>query len=258
MEAIDMPPRIDHFSLGARNIYEGADRLRTETGLDSYDSGWMPGMGVAHRTVPLGEQTYIEIESVIDYETAIKHFFGKWFEAVLADAKRADRFMGWVIAVDTLDELQAIADRIGYPIAPNGATVPGDGSGEELEATWDRRMLGGHSRHFADNVPNDREHRWPRGLPMFMVWNDKYTDHPDTIPEASSVKHRVHPRGIAWVEVGDESLTRPWLGPEGEALDIRYVDRPAGLYAVGIRSDEGEIVIRRDPAPVSLAVHYQP
>ncbi|MCZ7536247.1 MAG: VOC family protein [Acidimicrobiia bacterium] len=58
--------RIDHFCIGSRHLYEGAERFRAETGLDSYDGGWFPGMGVGQRIVPLGDLCYIEIESVID------------------------------------------------------------------------------------------------------------------------------------------------------------------------------------------------
>jgi hypothetical protein len=244
-------PRIDHFSLGCRNIYEGCERLRDATGLDNYDSGWMPGMGVAHRTVPLGQHTYIEVESVIDYDAASRHFFGQWFESVLADAGREDRLMGWVIAVDTPEELQEIADRIDLPVADNGAW---DG---DLEMTWDRLMPDGR-KHKASNVPDDRHHGWPRGLPMFMRWEDKEHDHPDTIRDATTVKHRVKPDGISWVEVGDEVTTRAWLGPLADQLDVRYVDGPAGLYGVGIASDSGDIVIRAKPVPLHLGTRYNP
>jgi hypothetical protein len=242
---------IDHVCIATRNLYQGADNLREETGLDTYDAGWFTGRGMAQRVAPLGRFTFIEINSVIDLDEAKRHFYSKWYEAVLSDAGREDRFIGFEIAVDTVDELQAIADRLNLSIASAGEHH-GD-----VEVSWDHRLPSGR-RLDNLNVPNDRNHQWPHGRPMFMLWKDKAGGHPDTIPEAATVAHRVHPSGIAWVEVGDEALTRPWVGPEGDQLDIRYVDAPAGLYAVGIRTDNGEIVVRRKPAPLSLSHHYTP
>jgi hypothetical protein len=250
-------PRIDHVCIATRNIFEGAERLRDETGLDTYDSGWFPGMGIGQRNVPLGNESYIEFMSVIDREQALEHFYAKWYEAVLADANRDDRFMGWVIAVDSMDDLKAIASEMGMPIATTGGEgIPGQTM--TGEPTWDRRRPSGETNGPNHAVPDDRHHGWPRGLPNFMVWPPE-SNHPDSVPEARAVRHRGRqPKGIAWVEVGDEALTREWLGPIGDQLDVRYVDGPAGLYAVGIRTDGEDIVIRREPAPLRLNVHYTP
>jgi hypothetical protein len=249
-------PRIDHVAIATRNIYEGSARLRDETGLDTYDSGWFPGMGIGQRNVPLGGNSYIEFMSVIDRDQAMQHFYGKWYQAVLDDAGREDRFMGWVIAVDSMDELRAIAGEMGMPIATtSGVAIPGvTVAGEDA---WDRRRPNGETNGPNHAVPDDRHHGWPRGLPNFMVW-DEGSQHPDTVPEASLARHRVQPRGIQWVEVGDPALTREWLGPIGDRLDVRYVDGPAGLYAIGIKTDDGEIVVRRKPAPLAMSVHYTP
>ena len=246
-------PRIDHVCIGARNLYEGFERLRDETGLDCYDGGWNPGMGIAQRIVPLGARTYIEINSPIDHEMALRHFYARWYVAVLSAAGGEDRFMGWVIAVDTKENLREIGDRLGLEIAGEGKWIDGK------EYAWKRRRPNGQS-HTNENVPDDRHHAWPRGLPMFMLWPDEAAgDHPDTIPEAAAVRHRgVAPKGIAWVEVGDEKLTREWLGPLAGELDVRYVDGPAGLYGMGVATDAGEIVIRRKPVPLELGHHYSP
>ena len=244
--------RIDHVCIGVRNIYEGSERLRDETGFDWYDGGWNPGMGVGQHIVPLGSRTYIEVNSVIDREMALEHFHGRWYEAVLSDARREDRFMGWVIATESMDELQAIADRIGLEVASEGKREG------EKELAWKRRRPNGKS-HRNENVPDDRHHAWPRGLPMFMHWpGEAEGDHPDLIPEARAVDHRVRPAGISWVEVGAEAATQEWLGPAIEHMDVRFVDKPAGLYAMGIRTETGEVVIGRKPVPLALGGHYRP
>lgn len=244
--------RIDHVCIGARNQYEAADRLRDEHGLLAYDGGWNPSVGMAQRIVPLGRHTYLEVNSIIDRDRAAHHFWGTWYLAVLDDAAGADRFMGWVIAVDSMDELHAIADRIGLEIGAEGKWENG------REMTWKRRLPSGHS-HRNENVPDDRHHVWPRGLPMFMHWpGESDGDHPDSIAEARAVVQPSQPDGIAWVEVGDEALTREWLGPAINDMDVRFVDGPAGLYAVGIRSGDSEIVVRRPPVPLSLSSNFKP
>ncbi len=243
--------RIDHVCIGAKNPYEAADRLTVETGLRAYDGGWNPSMGLAQRIVPLGARCYLEINSVIDPLLAAPHFYGCWYQAAMADSGGADRFMGWVIAVDTMDELHAIAERTGFGIGAEGKWVDGK------EMTWKRRLPSGRS-HRNENVPDDRHHRWPLGLPMFMHWPDEVADHPDTIAEARAVEHDQAPGGIAWVEVGDETLTRQWLGPALPDMDVRFIDAPAGLYAFGVRTADGEIVIRRPPVPLSLGSYYTP
>ncbi len=243
--------RIDHVCIGARNPYEAADRLTAETGLRAYDGGWNPSSGMAQRIVPLGRSSYLEINSIIDHDLAADHFYARWYEAAMADSAGADRFMGWVIAVDTMAELHGIAERIGMDIGAEGKWVDGK------EMTWKRRLPSGRS-HRNENVPDDRHHRWPFGLPMFMHWPNEESDHPDTIDEAHAVEHETVPEGIAWVEVGDEALTTKWLGPALADMDVRFVDAPAGLYGFGVRAGEDEIVIRRPPVPLGLSSHYTP
>jgi hypothetical protein len=239
---------IDHFAIGAKHIYEGAIRLRDETGLESYDGGFFPGMGVAQRPVPLGRHTYIEIESVIEKDMARDHFFGRWFDDVLTAADGC--FMGWVIKVGTMDEMRELAARFGTEIKP----IPKTGG----MAAWGRTLPSGYRHGTPIMTPDAANHPWPRGLPGFIYWPD-LDDMPDTIPEAKAVVHRGPiPDGIAWMELGDEALTREFIGPGSYDMDLRFIDAPAGLYAVGINSDQGEIVIRRDPVPLELAADFTP
>jgi hypothetical protein len=53
------------------------------------------------------------------------------------------------------------------------------------------------------------------------------------------------PAGIAWVEICEnESEVRRWLGEPD--LDVRVVDGPSGLRAVGIRLADDQVVEMRD------------
>jgi hypothetical protein len=221
--------RIDHFCVGVRHLYEGASRLRAQTGLDPYDGGWFHDIGLAQRTVPLGNDCYMEIESVICHPWAVEHRFGRWFESVISQP--GDHFMGLVLAVDSLEELEAAAKRMGTTVA----------------RTWGR-VRPDDQRNMAYNTALPDQHPWPRGLPVVMYWPDM-SQHPDRIPQAATVNHRVTPKGIASVEVGGQAELRKWLGPEVDSLPVRYVDAPPGLRAVGIATDGDEIVLRLAPAP---------
>ena len=57
---------IDHIAIGCTDLYEASDRMRKETGLGFYDGGWFPPAGIANKIFPLGGQTYMEIESVVN------------------------------------------------------------------------------------------------------------------------------------------------------------------------------------------------
>lgn len=220
---------IDHICVGVPHLYEGAVRMQEETGLVAYDGGWFYAFGGAQRTIPLGQLHYLEINSIIDAQMAEENPFGRWFKKVIS---RGDHFMGWVLRVDTLEELEEFAGR----------------NGVEIGKTWGRNRPDGR-RNKSLISPTSKDHAWPRGLPMVQLWDD-LEDHPDRV---HSVVHEVEPNGISWLAVGDEETTRKWLGPEGDNLPMKYLNRPAGLYAAGIATaDGGEIVIRR-PSPTIWA-----
>src|ERR1700693_4337936 len=96
---------IDHVCLGCQNLYEAAARLRRETGLGNYDGGW-GSIGNALRVVPLTNYQYLEVESIIDQRRAAGSAMADYFANRTADG---DALIGWVLRVDTLEELTEIA-----------------------------------------------------------------------------------------------------------------------------------------------------
>jgi hypothetical protein len=234
--------QIDHLCIGVQNLREDAVRLREEIGIGWYDSGEFPFMGVGQHNMVPGRDTYIEIEAINNPEVASDHFFGRWFAA--ATEKQPECFIGWIVRVDTLDELNEAAERLGVTATK----------------VWTRVLPDG--RRLGDTLlaPGMNQHAWPRGLPLFQYWPDMDA-HPGNIDLARNVEHvdGVKPNGFAWLELGGEEETRAWLGPKGDSLPIRYVDGPPGLRAVGIANENGEeIVIRKPPLDVSLASVYTP
>ena len=213
---------LDHISLGVRNIYEGAHRLREETGLDNYEAGWLPP-ALANRIVPLPDDTYIEIESWVD--AGDSNVWGQWF----MDASAAgDAWMFWALRVSTMDELEAVAERLGS-IAFTSESPMFSPAGESL----------GWSVAPASMKP------WAAGLPNFY-W------YPGVHPARSRpVNHRRAFTGVTWMEVGGDpaAMEKHVTSEVFERLPLRFVDQSPGLYAVAIGTEDGdEVVIRASNA----------
>jgi hypothetical protein len=214
---------IDHICLGVRNIYEGAHRLRTETGFGNYDGGWFPQSGLANRIVPLGDDTYIEVEGVVDaYKIGENASTASWFHRCVKDG---DVYIGWCARVESRSELDAIAKRLGVDV---------------LETALKTRPDGGNAG--AARVP-DAVSCWAAGKPNFFHFPDM-ARHAARQPVGPG--GHVVPRGLAWMEIGGSAEEMSdWLGTNAAKLSLRFNGAAAGLYAIGIRTDEGETVIRR-------------
>ena len=216
---------LDHFCLCVRNIYEGAHRLREETGLDNYEAGWLPP-ALANRIVPMPNDTYIEIESWIDANGA-NNSFGQWF---LDASVAGDAWMFWALRVSTFEELEAVAERLGS-IAFTGESIMLTPAGEGL----------GWSATPASMQP------WAAGLPNFY-W------YPGDHPCRTAVNHRRNFAGVTWMEVGgDPDVMEEHVTSEVfERLPLRFVDQPSGLYAVAIGTEDGDEVVIRASSATSL------
>jgi hypothetical protein len=212
---------IDHVCIGCQNLYESAARLRKETKLDNYDGGW-GSIGNALRVVPLGNHQYLEVESIIDARKAAGSAMAQYFSdrTVTGDA-----LIGWVLRVDTLDELTEIAARIGRTknVGPFTARHMPDGAAVQVYAT-----------------PPSIE-TWPKGIPNFVYWPET-TMHPGN----GAARHWVQPHGIAWIELGgNEKEILEWIGPGGNDLPLRFTGGDPGLRAVAVNTSLGEKVVRR-------------
>jgi hypothetical protein len=220
--SIDMI-EIDHICLGVRNVYEGAHRLREETGLGNYDGGWFPMSGLANRIVPLGDHTYIEVEAVVDAHMTIDpSSTAHWFHD---QVRNGDVYVGWCARTGSLAELEAIAKRLRV----------------EVTTTMLKRMPDG-AQIGAPRAPAAVT-AWKAGVPNFFFFPDLMqhgSQKPVTGPSPTT------PRGLAWIEVGGtvEEMS-DWLGQRADSLPLRFNGDVPGLYAVAVKTDPGEIVIRR-------------
>jgi hypothetical protein len=215
---------IDHICLGAQNVYGGAHRLHQETGLGHYEGGWFPKLGLANRIFPTGGDTYIEVESCIDvfaYEQGIE--IARYFHD---QCVKGDVFIGWCARVDTRAELEALAKRLGTDIVENGLRQRPDGATGIAARTPE--TLG----------------CWQAGIPNFFLVEDR-SKHPSTQATQFATKT---PMAAPWLEVGGtEEEMSDYLGIKASSIGLRFNGKPHGLYAMGVQTDQGEVIIRRDP-----------
>jgi hypothetical protein len=133
--------------------------------------------------------------------------------------------------VDTLEELQAIAQKKRYTLAqmpiarirPNGYVLRAFSAPSALTT-------------------------WPRGLPNWY-WFEDLPMHPSGQPPVSW-PNITRPDGIAWIEVGGtEKEMYDWLDVPVGTFPFKFNGKLPGLYAIGVKTMKGgEVVIRRPSA----------
>jgi hypothetical protein len=219
-----MPQYLDHYMLSTRNIYMSAQKLREETGLGFYDGGYFEANGIANKIFPLGGGTFIEVEGVVDAGLIETNPGTKRFHERTADG---ECFSLLCMRTDTLDELKATATRLKSTISPNPVqrirpngppvqahTAPYGPQRDSSRITW--------------YCHEDRQYMHPGGQPVFN-W-----------PGC------VEPEGISFLEVGGtEAEMTEWIGEPAGHFPYRFNGQPHGLYAIGVKTNKGEVVIRR-------------
>jgi len=114
---------INHFSLGARNAFESAARLRKETGLSFWTGEWV--RDISCHMVPLGngphgKDAFIEIQCPVDAHAHLKDPRPNYRYDVLSvdNEYHGDYWTGLMLGVDSLADLEAIAKRLGGDVTP--------------------------------------------------------------------------------------------------------------------------------------------
>ncbi|NKL55016.1 VOC family protein [Rhizobium leguminosarum] len=214
---------IDHVCLGTRNLWEGTERLRAETGLGFYEGGWFPKLGLANKIFPTGGDTYIEVESVVDvHEYESGNPAARFFRDKCRDG---DVFIGWCARVDSREELEQLARRLGSDVFETGLRQRADGT------------LGVAIRT-PETIPC-----WKVGLPNFFYVAD-ITKHPSRMSTQHGTKT---PLGLSWLELGGtEEEMNDYLGMSAASLNLRFNGGAHGLHAMGVSTTAGEVEIRRN------------
>lgn len=201
---------IDHVIYGVVDIDAAAARLRDEHGLNAIPGGLHLG-GTTNMFVPLRPPLFLELLGVGDTGKPD----GAWLAQTLAGR---DRPIWWVLGVDDLDET---ARRRGLPIR--------GGEGESADGTRISFRSAG--------MP-----RFP--LPFFIDYPGHHTERVATWTERfERAGHAATPGGFTFVEVGEPAeMLDAWLGDH--ALPVHHTGGPAGISAVGIETDRGEVILR--------------
>ena len=186
--------RLDHvsFAAGPDGLDSTAERIGDLLGARFVDGGIHPRFGTVNRVLSLGSGQYLEVVGVLDHPASDKAPFG---QAVRARSEAGGGWLGWVVAVDDLTEVEK---RLGRD-AVNGNRHRPDGT----ELLW--RQIG------VKGLQSDPQ------LPFFIEWISSADEHPSRLTEADAT--------LCCLEIaGDPGRVSDWLG--------RPVDEPLGSLEV--------------------------
>lgn len=220
---------LDHVHLGCTNVYATAFDLMKATRIGHYDGGFTRDIIVGQRTMPLGGGVYLEIESLVDPFAAADTSRRPWWHARAASLKSAV-FGGVCLRVNTLEELNEIAKRHGGTTRLSVRT-PSDGPQVKC---WEG--------------PTGAADPWQAGKPSWCCWENRLYAHPSGQPVVNA-PGLVQPAGVTWIEMGGTKADmQSWLGQNPDDLGMTFNGKAPGLYAIGIKTDSGDVEIRRPPA----------
>lgn len=225
---------LDHMHIGCTNVYTTAFELTRTTKLGHYDGGFTGDIAIGHKAVPLGGKgVYLEIESIVDpFATADVSRRPWWYKRAVAAGSPI--FSGVCLRVDTMEQLAEIARRHGGSVRPT-PTIRTRPDGPEAQS-WDAPYAPG----LADP--------WQTGKPTWCCWENRLYAHPSGQPVINA-PGLVQPMGVAWMEMGGTKATmQAWLGQNPDDLNMKFNGKSPGLYAIGVSTDAGEVVIRRPSA----------
>jgi len=225
--------QLDHFALFSHNLYRATFNVSQETGLGNYDGGFFPNYGIGIKVVPLGPDLFLEIESLIEY-SAIKRLVESDEITLYTKAlAHPEVFYGWCFRTDTREELDELARVAGFTV-------------DEVALNEEKcqQMMTGE-KVVVVAAPRARD-AWPLGMPNVYFWPDM-SKHDGRFP-ATAGTGTVTPAGVAWIEVGGSAEDfEAWFGGYTKASDhpIRFNGKSLGLYAIAVKTEAGEVVIRR-------------
>ena len=179
--------RLDHlsFAAGPDGLASTAQRLGGLLGQDFTDGGIHPRFGTRNMTMPLADGTYLEVVGVLDHPASDKAPFG---QAVRARSLNGGGWLGWVVSVDDITELET---RLGRAAVDGNRWRP---DGKEL--TWKQVGVNG--------LMSDPQ------LPFFIEWSCAPEDHPGYGGSNDF--------SLACLEIaGDPQRVSEWLGHTVEA-----------------------------------------
>lgn len=197
--------RLDHVSYAAEpdGMVATAERMSTLLGEPFSNGGAHPRFGTRNMVLPLRGGQYLEVVEVLDHPASDKVPFG---QAVRARSAAGGGWLGWVIAVDEIGELE---DRLGRPAVQGNRRRP-DG----YDLRW--KQLG------VQGLQSDPQ------LPFIVQWEVPAAAH----PSASATGQL----GLASLQIaGSREQVEEWLGaPVADVLGDVQVEWAVGQDQPGI------------------------
>lgn len=218
---------LDHLCLGVRDLGDGVRGVREETGLAHYYGGAFAA-GIVNTIFPLGEDVYLEVEAATG-APAEGDAAAAWWDRVVAGG---ERWMFWSLRADTIEEMYAVAERLGGEVARVPGRVQPDGT-QRIITT-------------APGPGRALDTCWRRGLPNWF-----YREDPATNPDRGVAEHGERGVAVTRLEVGaDAGELREHIGGETfDRLPLVVVGGRPGVRAVTVRTASGrEVTLRREPA----------
>lgn len=210
--------RVDHvsYAAGPEGLAATAKRLAAQIGVTPVEGGIHPRFGTRNMILPLAHERYVEVVEVLDHPSADKAPFG---QAVRARSELGGGWLGWVVSVDDLADLEG---RLGRAAVDGNRRMP---DGREFK--W--RQLG------VKGLQSDPQ------LPFFVEW-DEDSPHPsqDAATEVSMTSLEIG---------GDPERVKDWLGlPAETTSSVIHFDFVAphgtpGLMSVTFETPEGTVTI---------------
>ena len=189
--------RLDHvsYAAGPDGLKSTAARIGALLGEEFRDGGIHPRFGTRNMVLPLTAGTYLEVVVVLDHPASDKAPFG---QAVRARSEAGGGWLGWVVAVDDIDQ---VAQRLGRDSVPGNRHRP-DG----IELRW--RQVG------VKGLQSDPQ------LPFFIEWESPAEQHPSAGATGEVV--------LSAIEIaGDPHRVADWLGNSADTpfddVDVRWV-----------------------------------
>lgn len=209
---------LDHLSYaaGPEGLARTTQRLGDQLGAQFRDGGFHPRFGTRNQILPLTRGRYLEVVDVLDHPAADKAPFG---QAVRSRSAEGGGWLGWVVAVDDLDQVE---QRVGRSAIEGQRHLP-DGT----LLTW--QQLG------VKDLLVDAQ------LPFFVHWTSDSAWHPST-----------GGREVELLEIeiaGDRDRVDEWLGGASATvltdIDITWSEPVGrtGLTAAVFSTSHGEVRI---------------
>lgn len=184
--------RLDHLSFAATSagLDKTAEHVGQMLGAQFVDGGFHPRFGTRNHTLPLANQTYVEIVEVLDHPAADKAPFG---QAVRSRTEDGGGWLGWVVRVDDLDPIE---QRLGREAVQGNRYLP-----SEDELRWLQIGVKG--------LQADPQ------LPFFVHWLTDMRLHPSqqTTPNDAP---RITLQGLEIA--GDPERVDDWLGGQTDQV----------------------------------------